>query len=59
MTLLAVLLALAFAAYVLHLLRVIRDDDRGHAFTHRPPPRSDVPFGAAGSPGILSGGVDG
>lgn len=34
------LLALAFAAYATHLLRVVRDDDRGHTFTHRAAPSS-------------------
>lgn len=35
--LIAVLLFLAYAAY---LARVVREDDRGHRFTHQPPPAS-------------------
>lgn len=34
------LAGLALALYTLHLLRVVRDDDRGHAFTRRPSPQS-------------------
>jgi len=30
----------AFLLYALHLFRVVLDDDRGHAFTHRPSPQS-------------------
>lgn len=36
------LVGLAFAAYTLHLLRVVRDDDRGHTYTHRPSPQSHL-----------------
>ena len=36
------LAGLALAVYTLYLLRVVRDDDRGHAFTHRPSPQSHL-----------------
>jgi hypothetical protein len=34
------LIAVAFVGYTIHLLRVVRDDDRGHSFTRRPAPTS-------------------
>ncbi|WP_164737241.1 hypothetical protein [Georgenia sp. SYP-B2076] len=40
MALLIVLAVLLAAAYTAYLLRVIGDDDRGHAFTHRAAPGS-------------------
>ncbi|MFH5824989.1 hypothetical protein [Georgenia sp. AZ-5] len=42
---LIVLLAAAFAVLCLYLAHVVRDDDRGHAFTHRRPPASHLGFG--------------
>ena len=44
------LMGLAFAAYTLRLLRVVRDDDRGHAFTHRPSPQSHLTDSTAWPP---------
>ena len=35
-------LAIALAGYLLHLIRVVRDDDRGGSFTHRPAPGSHL-----------------
>jgi len=41
---------LALAVYTLHLVRVVRDDDRGHAFTHRPSPQSHLTDSTAWPP---------
>jgi hypothetical protein len=34
------LLALAAVSYLFHLVHVVRDDDRGGSYTHRPAPGS-------------------
>ncbi|WP_418607557.1 hypothetical protein [Georgenia sp. SUBG003] len=44
------LAGLAFAAYTFHLFRVVADDDRGHAFTHRPSPQSHLTDSTAWPP---------
>jgi hypothetical protein len=51
MTLLVILLvALLAATYTVYLLRVIADDDRGHAFTHHAPPRSHAAHDDSATP---------
>ncbi|MFD1505377.1 hypothetical protein ACFSBG_06790 [Georgenia yuyongxinii] len=39
------ILALVFLTAAAYLLHVIWQDDRGHSFTHRQPPRGEYLFG--------------